>query len=65
MSQSTKSNKSETSMADVLAALPTKSARIRYLAGQNMTTGQIAKTLGIRYQHARNVLITPVKTPKV
>ena len=59
------SKKSESNLVDVLAALPTKSARIRYLAGQNMITGQIAKTLGIRYQHARNVLITPVKTPKV
>lgn len=44
-----------------LAALPTTSARIRYLAGEGLTRGQIAKTLGIRYQHVRNVLITPLK----
>ncbi len=47
-----------------LAALPTTSARIRYLNSQDMTRGQIAKTLNIRYQHVRNVLITPVKNPK-
>ena len=44
--------------------LPTKSAKIRYLASQGWTRSQIAKFLGIRYQHVRNVLITPVKNPK-
>ena len=47
-----------------LAALPTKSAQIRYLAAQDMSRGDIARTLKIRYQHVRNVLITPVKNPK-
>lgn len=47
-----------------LNKLPTKSAKIRYLNSLDMTRGQIAKTLDIRYQHVRNVLITPVKNPK-
>lgn len=47
-----------------LGKLPTTSAKIRYLAGKDMSRGDIARTLGIRYQHVRNVLITPVKNPK-
>ena len=44
----------------------TKSAVIRYLAGQGLKTGAINKafeTAGIkmRYQHVRNVLVTPTK----
>lgn len=44
-----------------LGALPSKSAKIRYLTGQGMKRGRIAKILDIRYQHVRNVQITPVK----
>lgn len=43
-------------------ALPTKSAKIRFMAGQGFKTATIAKVLGIRYQHARNVLHTIVKS---
>lgn len=39
----------------------TKSAVIRYLSGTGMSRSNIAKTLGIRYQHVRNVLLTPLK----
>lgn len=42
----------------------TTSARIRKLNNMGLTRGQIAKHLGIRYQWVRNVLNTPVKTPK-
>ena len=48
----------------VLDSLTTKSAKIRYLDSQGVPRGQIAKSLGIRYQHVRNVLITPVKEPR-
>lgn len=48
-----------------LAALPTKSARIRYLDSIRWTRSKIAKKLDIRYQHVRNVLITPIKKQKV
>lgn len=42
----------------------TKSARIRKLLACGMTRYRISQYLGIRYQHVRNVDITPVKTPK-
>ena len=35
----------------------TKSGEIRRLAQGGMTRGQIARTLGLRYQHVRNVLV--------
>lgn len=47
-----------------LATGATKSAKIRYLHECNVSTGEIAKILGIRYQHVRNTLIYPVNTPK-
>lgn len=37
------------------------SARIRYLASTGMSRGDIARVTGKRYQHVRNVLITPLK----
>jgi len=39
----------------------TTSARIRALNGMGYNRSQIAKGLGKRYQHVRNVLITPLK----
>lgn len=58
-----KSKKSQplTSIQQDLAALPTKSAKIRYLTAKGWQRGAIAKELGVRYQHVRNVQITPVK----
>ena len=47
-----------------LEGMPTKSAKIRYLASLEWERGDIARHLGIRYQHVRNVLITPVANPK-
>jgi hypothetical protein len=47
-----------------LDQLTTKSAKIRYLNSIEMSRGDIARYLGIRYQHVRNVLITPVKNPR-
>lgn len=40
--------------------LPSKSAKIRYLNSLDWSRSEIAKELGIRYQHVRNVLITPI-----
>ncbi len=37
------------------------SAVIRYLDSQGHKRGTIAKMTGKRYQHVRNVLITPIK----
>lgn len=39
----------------------TKAVKIRGLLATGMTRGEVAKTLGIRYQHVRNVEITPIK----
>ncbi len=44
--------------------LPTTSAKIRYLDSLGMSRSEIKDTLKIRYQHVRNVLITPVANPK-
>lgn len=44
-----------------LESLPTKSAKIRYLFESGMTKSEISKKLDIRYQHVRNVLLTPLK----
>lgn len=46
--------------------LPTKSAQIRYLNSQGFSRGDISRILSkyygkeVRYQHVRNVLITPI-----
>lgn len=37
------------------------SKSIRILTEKNFSRGEVAKMLGKRYQHVRNVLITPVK----
>lgn len=46
---------------DALETMVTTSSKIRYLASTGMTKSQIAAKLNIRYQHVRNVLITPLK----
>lgn len=42
-------------------ALPTKSAKIRKLNELGWTRSEIAKGLGLIYQHVRNVLTQPLK----
>lgn len=42
-----------------------KSTTIRALHAKGYSRGQIAKVMGVIYQHVRNVLITPVKRPVV
>ena len=46
-----------------VSSLPTKSSKIRKLDSMGWSRGDISRTLEIRYQHVRNVLITPVKNP--
>ena len=60
----TTQTKKDKALDTKLAGLPTTSARIRYLDSEGWTRGQIAKKLNKRYQHVRNVLITPVTKPK-
>lgn len=46
-----------------MSEMKTVSSKIRFLDGLGWTRSQIAKQLGKRYQHVRNVLITPIKVP--
>ncbi len=39
----------------------TTSAKVRYLSEKSFSRKQIAEHLGLRYQHVRNVLTTPLK----
>lgn len=49
------------SAEDIIKHYGNKSNAIRALHGLGLKRSQIAKTLGIIYQHVRNVLITPLK----
>lgn len=44
-------------MDEVISGLPTKAAKIRALDQSGYSRSEIAKHLGIRYQHVRNVLV--------
>jgi bifunctional DNA-binding transcriptional regulator/antitoxin component of YhaV-PrlF toxin-antitoxin module/DNA-binding CsgD family transcriptional regulator len=46
-------------MGEVVKDLSTKSAKIRALAAEGYERAEIARYLGIRYQHVRNVLVGP------
>jgi len=45
----------------VMKHYTTTSARVRYLNSHGMSRSEISKVLNIRYQHVRNILITPIK----
>ncbi len=57
--------KVETTIQGDLAALmtehKTKSGVIRHLSSLGHKNGPIAKFMNIRFQHVRNVLVTPIK----
>ena len=61
MTKTIKAKQISKTLETKLESLPTKSARIRYLDSEAFTRSEIAKILNIRYQHVRNVLITPLK----
>ena len=48
-------------LADLMTELKTKSAVVRKLAAEEFSRGDIAKFMNIRYQHVRNILVTPIK----
>lgn len=48
------------SQQESLDKLSTTSSKIRFLDSQGYTRSEIAKILNKRYQHIRNVLITPL-----
>lgn len=64
MSKAQKVSQTESDIDRKLSELPTVSGKIRFLHSQNWSKGAIAKKLNKRYQHVRNVLITPVANPK-
>ena len=47
-----------------LETLPTTSSRIRFLNKLGFSRSEIAVELNKRYQHVRNVLITPIKNER-
>jgi len=53
-------NTTQTKMDQLTKGLSTKSAKIRVLDSKGYTRSEIAKYMNIRYQHVRNVLITPL-----
>ena len=55
------SNPPKTTLEDLLEQYGTKSAVIRYLDSKGWSRGAIAKFMGIRYQHVRNVLTQELK----
>jgi hypothetical protein len=48
-------------VAAIVASSATKSDKIRQLLATGCKRGEVAKLLNIRYQHVRNVEITPIK----
>jgi hypothetical protein len=48
-------------VTDIVESTRTKSDKIRALIALGEKRGSVAKLLGIRYQHVRNVEITPIK----
>ena len=60
----TKDQSLTTAQAKAMEKLPSKSAKIRFLTSLDWTRSQIATKLGIRYQHVRNVQITPLTGKK-
>lgn len=49
---------------DMISKLTTTSSKIRLLDSKGYSRWNISLHLQIRYQHVRQVLITPVKSPK-
>jgi hypothetical protein len=57
--------KEDDSFDKELSLLLTTSSKIRFLNSKGLSRSQIKDKLHIRYQHVRNVLITPIKKEKV
>jgi transposase len=51
----------ETTATAMVAKLGSKSAVIRKLHADGMSTGDISRFMDIRFQHVRNVLTNPLK----
>lgn len=65
-SQAHKQTAAELKVRDELMKVhQTTSQAIRFLNAEGKTRSEISKILNVRYQHVRNVLITPIKKPSV
>lgn len=64
MKNAKKEVKTTATQNKVLESLNTVSSKIRYLDDQGLTRSEIAFKLNKRYQHVRNVLITPITNQK-
>ena len=62
MNQKKETPKLSTSITTELNSLPTISSKIRYLNKKGYDRGDISRILQKRYQHVRNVLITPLSS---
>lgn len=51
--------------SDIIKQYGNKSGAIRGLTAEGYLRSEVAKLLNIKYQHVRNVLITPIKRPAV
>jgi len=58
-------SKIPTDIEEILNDFTTTSSKIRYLNSIGYTRSQIALKLNKRYQHVRNVLITPLTSNKI
>lgn len=61
----TKQEISKMTKLQIIEAFGNKSKAIRALDKQGFSRGEISKLLEIRYQHVRNVLITPLTSVKI
>lgn len=65
-----KETNDRTILIEEMKKLSTKSSQIRFLHTNGISRGEISKILTehygklVRYQHVRNVLITPIKKQK-
>ncbi len=50
----------KSTMTDIIKGLETTSSKIRALNAKGYKRADIARFLGKRYQHVRNVLVTPL-----
>jgi uncharacterized protein YbbC (DUF1343 family) len=57
-------DKFKSQLPELLEKHKTMSAVFRFLKAEGLTTGEIAKVTEKRYQHVRNVLITPLTGKK-
>lgn len=64
IAQPTQPQVQEYNLDDLMKEHKTKSSVIRFLTSKGWDRSKVAKFMGIRYQHVRNVLTQPLKQDK-